>query len=139
MSLRLSGIARCFEGEVPALMATCSREGEPNLAHLSQVFLVDDDHVAASNQFFGKTARNLADNPFACLVVIDPATVVSYKLLMRHECSEDSGERFDRARRSIDAIASLTGMEGVFSLRAVDVFRVLDVAPVPSRGTAATA
>ena len=55
----LSEIARCFEGEIPALMATSSPDGEPNLAHLSRVYLVDDHQVATSNQFFTKTVANL--------------------------------------------------------------------------------
>ena len=135
MSIELPSIARCFAGEIPSVIATSSAAGEPNLAHLSQVFLIDADHVGISNQFFGKTAANLADNPFATLMVVDPEELISYKLLVRHEGSEDSGPRFETARHAIDAIASLTGMADTFALRSVDVFRVLDVALVPSRAT----
>jgi hypothetical protein len=135
MTISLRDIARCFGGEIPSLIATCSADGEPNLAHLSQVFLVDDEHVATSNQFFGKTAANLRENPLATVLCIDPDEIVSYKLLLRHEGSEDKGQRFEDARRSIDIIASLTGMEQVFALRCIDVYRVLDIALVPSRGT----
>lgn len=138
MRIALDDISSCFEGEIPSVIATASARGEPNLAHLSQIFLVDEEHVAISNQFFGKTAANLAANPLATLVCIDPRTLVSYKLLARHERTEESGERFESARRSIEAIASLTGMTEVFALRAVDVFRVLEVELVPSRGTSAT-
>ena len=139
MSVDLTAIACCFAGEIPSIIATSSAGGVPNLAHLSQVFLIDADHVGISNQFFGKTAANLAENPFATLMVVDPQELVSYKLLVRHEGSEDSGERFEMARQAIDAIASLTGMEDTFALRSVDVFRVLDAALVPSRGTAGRA
>ncbi|MDP9075546.1 MAG: pyridoxamine 5'-phosphate oxidase family protein [Actinomycetota bacterium] len=135
MTIALADIARCFEGEVPALLATCSPEGEPNLAHLSRVFLVDDQHVATSNQFFTKTVNNLAGNPLATLLCIDPVTVLSFKLLLRHERSEDHGELFDAVRRSIEVIASLTGMAHVFALRAVEVFLVLDVEAVISVGS----
>jgi len=134
-AIALGDIARCFEGEVPALLATCSPGGEPNLAHLSRVFLVDEHHVATSNQFFTKTMTNLAGNPHATLVCIEPVTVLSYKLLLHHERSEADGELFDAVRRSIDIIASLTGMSHVFALRAVEVFRVLDVEAVVSRGS----
>ncbi len=132
MTITLRDIARCFEGEIPSLIATCSPDGEPNLAHLSRVYLVDDLHVATSNQFFTKTVANLASNPLATLLCVDPLTVLSYKLLLQHERSEDQGELFEAISRSIDAIASLTGMSHVFALRAVDVFRVLDVEPVPA-------
>ncbi|MCU1483742.1 MAG: Adenylate cyclase [Actinomycetia bacterium] len=139
MSIPLATIAACFEGEIPSVIVTSSAEGEPNLAHLSQVLFVDDARVAASNQFFTKTSANLAANPLATLVCVDPHQLLSYTLLVRHERTDVDGEVFDRARRSIELIASATGMEGVFALRSIDVFRVLDVAAVPSRGTAAAA
>ena len=134
MRIALTDIARCFEGEIPSLMATCSPEGEPNLAHLSRVYLVDDQHVATSNQFFTKTVSNLAGNPVATLLCIDPVTIISYKLLLQHERSEDEGELFETVRGSIEVIASLTGMAHIFRLRAVEVFRVLDVEAVTPAG-----
>jgi adenylate cyclase len=137
VTIPLGDIARCFEGEIPSVIVTSSEAGEPNLAHLSQVLLVDDDHVAASNQFFTKTSVNLAVNPLATLLCVDPGDLRSYKLLVRHERTDAEGPVFERARRSIELIATATGMEGVFALRSIDVFRVLDVAAVASRGTAA--
>lgn len=134
MSIALHDIARCFEGEIPALMATASRDGEPNLAHLSHVHLVDAHHVATSNQFFTKTVANLAGNPLARLLVIEPGTCRTFKLLLRHEHSETDGELFEEVARTVEAIASLTGMAEVFALRAVDVFRVLEVELVPVVG-----
>jgi adenylate cyclase len=135
VTVRLAEIAACFEGEIPSVIVTSSDDGEPNLAHLSQVLLVDDEHVAASNQFFTKTSANLAANPLATLLCVDPRDLVSYKLLVRHERTDAEGDVFERARRSIELIASATGMEGVFALRSIDVFRVLDVSTVPSRAT----
>lgn len=134
MSIPLDHIARCLQGEIPAILATCSTDGEPNLVHISQVILVDDVHVATSNQFFSKTAANLLQNPVATLLCPHPDTGISYKLLIRHERSETSGPRFDIARTELEAIAAMTGMADVFALRAIDVFRVLDVSEVVSRG-----
>jgi adenylate cyclase len=96
---------------------------------------VDDDHLAISNQFFTKTIANLAVNPLATLVVVDPDGLTSYRFLLRHERSEQSGPVFDTMRRSIDSIAALTGMSDVFSLRAAVMFRVLEVSVAPSAGT----
>jgi adenylate cyclase len=135
VTIRLSDIPRCFEGEIPAMLATASADGTPNLCHLSQVFRVDDDHLAISNQFFTKTIANLAVNPLATLVVVDPDGLTSYRFLLRHERSEQSGPVFDTMRRSIDSIAALTGMSDVFSLRAAVMFRVLEVSVAPSAGT----
>ena len=131
MSIPLAEIARCFEGEIPTALATCSAAGEPNVILLSRVYLVDDHHVAISNQFFTKTVANLAANPLAAVVCVDPQTCYAYKLLVRYERSDDEGEIFETVRRSIDMIASLTGMADVFALRAVGVFRVLDASAFP--------
>lgn len=125
--LRLSDIAACFEGIIPAEIATASADGLPNVTHLSKVHLLDDERVALTNQFFSKTTRNLAENPIACVVVIDPTNYDSYRLLVQYERTERRGPLFERLRRDVDAIAALTGMEGVFKLRSADVYRVLEL------------
>jgi adenylate cyclase len=125
--LRLADIAACFEGIIPAEIATASADGVPNVTNLSRVHLLDDERVVLSNQFFSKTVRNLAVNPYGCVVVIDPITYDSYKLLVQYERTERRGPIFERLRRDVDAIAALTGMEGVFKLRSADVYRVLEL------------
>jgi adenylate cyclase len=133
MTIALTDITRCFQGTIPSIIATCSSAGEPNVAHLSQVFLVDDQHVATSNQFFAKTTANLAENPLATLMCPDPLDMTTYKLLVRYEGTQREGALFDAARVSIDAIAALTGMADVFALRSMDIFRVLNVETVALR------
>ena len=123
----LRDITRCFEGIVPATIATASADGTPNVTHLSRVHLVDDDHVALSNQFFSKTTRNLTENPRASVVVIDPVTYDSYRLTVVYERTERRGPVFDRLHRDIEAIAALTGMAGVFKLKGADVYRVVEL------------
>jgi predicted pyridoxine 5'-phosphate oxidase superfamily flavin-nucleotide-binding protein len=125
--LSVAEIASCFEGLVPAEIATASVDGVPNVTHLSRVHMVDDEHVALSNQFFSKTMRNLAENPRACVMVIDPLTFDSYKLVLQYERTERRGPLFEKMRRDIDAIAALTGMQDVFKLRSADVYRVVSV------------
>lgn len=127
LALRLSDISRCFEGIVPADIATASADGVPNVTHLSRVDMLDDERIVLSNQFFSKTVRNLAENPRACVIVIDPVTYDSYRLVVQYERTERRGPIFERLRRDVDAIAALTGMEGVFKLRSADVYRVSEL------------
>ena len=65
MTIRLSTLARCFQGVVPSLIGTADNHGVPNVTYLSQVYYVDEQHVALSCQFFNKTRRNLGENPLA--------------------------------------------------------------------------
>ena len=125
--IALSEIAACFEGVIPAEIATASADGVPNVTHLSRVHMVDDERVALSNQFFSKTMRNLAENPNACVVVVDPTNYDSYRMMLQYERTERRGPIFERLRRDVDAIAALTGMEGIFKLRSADVYRVVDI------------
>lgn len=132
MSLRLREIAGCFEGEIPAAIATCSAAGEPNVIAISQVHLLDDDHVAISNQFLSKTAANLTENPLATILIPDPGYVFSYRLLTQRVRTETEGPAFDRVSAKIESIAAMTGMSGVFHLHAIEILRVLDVSEAPT-------
>jgi hypothetical protein len=130
MSARLRDLWRCFQGVLPSIVATSDGSGVPNITYVSQVFLVDDRHVALSCQFFNKTRRNLDENPNARAEVLDPVTFQAYRLRLRFVRSETSGPLFDTMTVRIDAIASHTGMKGVFRLIAADVFEVLSVSMV---------
>jgi hypothetical protein len=115
----------CFDGAVPPVIATCSEDGVPHATYLSQLNLVDDEHVALSNQFWSRTTANLAANPRASVLVTDSQTYETYRLGLRFDHRDTDGPIFERLRVSIDAIAKLMGMEEIFSLRSADVYRVL--------------
>jgi len=123
--IKLPTIWRCFQGVIPSLVASSDATGMPNVTYLSQVYLIDDNHVALSCQFFNKTRRNLDANPNTTVEVYDPVTFQAYRLRLRFLRSEKSGPLFDTMSMRIQAIASHTGMEGVFRLIAADVFEVL--------------
>lgn len=130
MTIALTSIRRCFDGDIPNVLATASADGSPNVIYLSQVLLVDDDHVAVSNQFLRKTLLNLAENPVATLLLVDPADGRSYRLLVRHFGSECDGQRFDDARLELESLAAMVGMDDVFALKGLEIFRVLDAVEV---------
>jgi predicted pyridoxine 5'-phosphate oxidase superfamily flavin-nucleotide-binding protein len=129
--ITIAEIQRCFGGAVPAVIATASADGTPNITYLSRVHAVDDERVAISNQFFSKTARNLAENPRAQLLLVDPVNHDEYRLVLEYERTERRGKVFEKLRADVDAIAALTGMQDVFKLRAADIYRVVDLRAIP--------
>jgi hypothetical protein len=128
--VRLEQLVRCFEGITPCAIATASPAGVPNVTYVSQVAYIDSKHVALSRQFFNKTQQNLEQNPRACLEFYDPLTFHAYRAHIRYDHSETSGPLFDEMAARIEAIATHTGMAGIFRLIAADVCEVTSVRKV---------
>jgi hypothetical protein len=113
-----------MENGIPATVVTCSADGIPNATIISQVYYVDKRHVALSFQFFNKTIRNVRENPQACVAVNDVVANIKWILDVQYDHSETEGPIFDQMDMQIEAIASATGMAGIFKLRAADIYRV---------------
>ena len=120
-----------LENGVPAVMVTCSAAGVPNVTVISQVYYVDETHAALSFQFFSKTIRNVRENPRAYVCVSDVVGHAHWILQLEFERSETEGPIFDVMDMQIEAIASVTGMSGIFKLRAADIYRVLSATRQP--------
>jgi adenylate cyclase len=132
LEIPLIQFRECFEGVLPAVVATCAADGTPNVTYLSKVIFVDPEHIALTNQFFSKTWSNIQENPRAQIMLIKPSTGQQVRLDVEYERSEDAGELFEQLRAELDAIASMMQMQDVFKLRAADIYRVLAVQSVPS-------
>jgi hypothetical protein len=126
----LESLASCFQGIIPSWLCTCSKDGIPNAAILSHVDYVDPRHVALSFQFFNKSKRNIAENPKAMVRLIDPDSMQVYNLRLRFERTETTGPIFESMRLRIEAIASYSGLKGIFKLLGADIYAVLSVEPV---------
>jgi hypothetical protein len=120
-----------LESGTPGVMVTCSADGKPNTTVISQVYYVDETHAALSFQFFSKTIRNVRENPKAFVCVFDIQGLAHWALQLQFERSETTGPVFDAMDMQIEAIATMTGMSGIFKLRAADIYRVLSVEKVP--------
>lgn len=136
---RLSDIRACLEGAIPAVLATCGADGVPNVAYISQVFYVDDRHVALSFQFFNKTRQNILANPRATVLLLDPRTAGFWRLHIRYVRTESEGPVFESMKAQLAGIASHSGMAGVFRLLGSDIYEVEAIEAVPGEPLAAPA
>ena len=127
MKPKLSDLFDAFQGVVPSVIATCGADGTPNVTYNSQVYFVDENHVALSCQFFNKTARNVRENPAATVEVYEPVTLQAWRMRLHFDHMETEGPLFDTMALRIQVIASHTGMSGVFKLRSSDVYEVLSL------------
>lgn len=127
----LSTLRRCFEGAVPAVIATCDENAMPNVAYLSQVHYIDEEHVALSFQFFNTTRRNILANPTATILLVDPVTAEQYQLYISYLHTESEGPLFESMKARLAGIASHSGMSDVFRLKGSDIYRVQRIEPIP--------
>ena len=118
----LASIRPCLEGAIPGVMATCSDDGVPNVAYLSQVEYIDEQHLALSFQFFNRTRRNVLANPQVELLLVDPRNGALWLLRACYLRTETEGPLFERMKAKLAGIASHTGMGGVFRLLGSDVY-----------------
>ena len=84
-----------MQGVIPSTITTCSAAGEPNTTVITQVWYVDEDHVALSHQFFNKTRRNIAENPQVAAMICSPEDFSTYSLSLVYERTETEGPLFD--------------------------------------------
>ena len=126
----LEELTVCFEGAIPAVVATAAADGTPNVTFLSRVRMVDDERIALSNQFFSKTTRNLAENPQASVLLTDPVSYRQYRLALTYERTERRGPIFELLHDDVAAVAAIYGMQDVFKLRGADIYRVLHIEEV---------
>ncbi len=113
-----------LQGVVPATIATCAADGTPNATFISQVFYVDEAHVALSFQFMNKTWRNLQENPMATVLVTCPATFFMWKLQVRYLEKQTEGPIFDQMDMEHAALVSMLQVPVKFDFQAALLCRV---------------
>ncbi|WP_332655448.1 GAF domain-containing protein [Brevundimonas sp.] len=137
--IALTSIRDCFEGVIPSVVATLDAEGVPNVSYLSQVYLIDDDHVALSNQFFSKTADNVRATGRATIIVVSGRSGIQYRLDLVHEASLTTGDLFDRMAAQLSAIGTQQGAGEIMKLRSAELYRVEACRPLAGPTDAAPA
>ena len=125
--IALRDIRAALESHLPSVVATCSADGAPNATFISEIFFVDDEHVALSFQFLNKTRKNILSNPQAIAHVIDVYSGTTFNLQMEFRRTEIEGALFEAMKARLAGIAAHTGMAGVFRLLGADVYRVASI------------
>src|SRR4029079_2956349 len=62
-----------------------------------------------------------------------PVSAESYRLALLWLRTEPAGGLFQSMKAKLAGIASHTGMSGVFRLQGSDVYRVLEITPIPGK------
>lgn len=106
-------------------LATADANGQPNVSPKEVFAVADPEHLVIAHIASPVSVRNLAQNPKACVSVLDVFVQKGLKLHGTAQLIQPDDARFaDNAR----PLLALTG--GRFPIRAVIRFRVESVAPI---------
>ncbi|MFC2002581.1 pyridoxamine 5'-phosphate oxidase family protein [Chloroflexota bacterium] len=92
---KLTDEAKKIIGEFgPALIATASQEGKPNVSPKGSFRVLDDEHVLFANIASPRTIANLKENPQLTAIIFDRSTRKGCRIWGEAELL-DSGDLFD--------------------------------------------
>lgn len=78
----------------PALIATASKEGKPNVSPKGSLRVLDEDHVVFADIASPRTIANLRENPQVAIIVYDATSHKGCRISGKAEILE-SGDLFD--------------------------------------------
>ena len=113
-----------FQGIIPATLTTTSQDGTPNVTYISQVYQVDETHVAITRQFFNKSWRNISENPKFAVVITNPENWKTWRLTVTFESEAREGPVYEEMEMILSAIASMQGMSDVFKLESAVICKI---------------
>ena len=92
---KLTEEARKIIGEFgPALIATASKQGKPNVSPKGSFRVLDDEHVVFANIASPRTMANLKENPQLTAIMLDRSSRKGCRIWGKAEIL-DSGELFN--------------------------------------------
>jgi predicted pyridoxine 5'-phosphate oxidase superfamily flavin-nucleotide-binding protein len=93
---KLSDEAKKAIGEIhPALLATASRTGKPNVSAKGSLRVLDDEHVAFADIASPRTVTNIRENPQVAVICLDAAARKGCRIWGKGSIL-NSGELFDQ-------------------------------------------
>ncbi|WP_374027416.1 GAF domain-containing protein [Bdellovibrio bacteriovorus] len=145
-----SSFKNAFLGVIPSTILTASPEGIPNVAYLSQVYLLNETQLGLTTQFFNKTKSNISTNPHCTVRVYDPDNFCAYEIEAKFSHTESDGPLFSQLAKKFDAIADYSGASHFFKLQSIEVLNIVNIekigneaysseeasVPLPTRRTA---
>ncbi|MCX6012091.1 MAG: pyridoxamine 5'-phosphate oxidase family protein [Chloroflexi bacterium] len=79
----------------PALVATASNAGKPNVSAKGSLFILDDEHIVFAHIASPRTVANLKENPQVAIICLDNSTRKGCRVWGKAEVL-DSGSLFDK-------------------------------------------
>jgi hypothetical protein len=114
-----------------AYVATCDKEGVPNVVPKGSLGVLDDDHLVFADLYSRKTRINLRENAHVAIAVVNPAAYEGYQFKGTAEILE-SGPAFEKAVELVDSVRM--DPSKVRYAVIIKVEEIFDLSPGPDSG-----
>jgi uncharacterized protein len=113
-----------LQSVIPSVLASADKNGNPNVTYISQVYYVDERHVALSFQFMNKTWKNIQENPRITVCITCPNTLSIWKLGLLFLEQKTEGDVFEEMDMQITALSSRSEREKNFKIQSALICRI---------------
>ncbi len=108
-----------FEKERFHVLATASKEGEPNCSYIGGKYLLDDETIIVLDNFMKKTLKNILENPKVAIAIIREKE--AYQI--RGKCEYlTEGPIYEEARKWMKAKGDRYPAKGALLIKVTDIF-----------------
>jgi predicted pyridoxine 5'-phosphate oxidase superfamily flavin-nucleotide-binding protein len=102
-------------------VATASKAGEPNVAPMKTVWLIDDETIWIGDNYMNKTLANLKENPRACIYVWGEGVKGCLQIKGDIEI-KTSGPDYEKMYKDIKAKADKYPAKSLIIMKVTDVY-----------------
>jgi len=117
-------VKETLEKQKPIPIATASKSGVPNVVFVGLMKIVDDETLMFADNFFYKTAQNLAENPKISILCYSSETKKSFQIKGSVTlCTE--GENFEQMRKWVHGINEKLPAKACVMVKITEIYNAM--------------
>jgi predicted pyridoxine 5'-phosphate oxidase superfamily flavin-nucleotide-binding protein len=117
-------VRETLEKQKPIPIATANKAGVPNVVFVGLVRILDDETLMIVDNFFNKTAANLAENPKVSILCYNPETSKSFQIKGSAKIHKE-GQIYEDMRNFVHSINDKLPVKAAVVVKIEEIFDAL--------------
>ena len=116
-----SDVKETLQKQKPIAIATASRNGAPNVVYIAFLKILDDENIMIGDNYFNKTAANLAENPRIAIICYDKEAKRSFQIKGSVKV-HTSGPYFEEMKRWVADVSPKYPAKAAVMVKVEEIF-----------------
>ena len=117
-------VRETLEKQKPIPIATASKDGMPNVVFVGLMKIIDDETLMLADNFFYKTAQNLAENPKISILCYNTETKKSFQIKGNVTVSKE-GDDFAAMRAWVHGINNKLPAKACVMVKITEIYNAM--------------